>query len=108
MRNTLITTVFMLAASGAVADSEAPECAALGLENDYLTALFCDQLQALGTGTGTTRSIVPEGNPDVDSPVAEWENIGLIQDAYRADPRKTLELIARIKGAGGLANETSN
>jgi hypothetical protein len=31
--------------------------------------------------------------------------IGLIQDAFRADPRKTLELIRRIKDAGGLTSK---
>lgn len=110
-RPPLLATLLVLAAGGAAVAQEtgdSPDCAALGLANAYLTEHFCAQLQALGDGLGQTRSITQEGNPDADSPVSEWDQIGLIQDAYRADPRKTLELIERIKGAGGLTSETSN
>lgn len=110
MRQTMFTLLFGMAAATAGATELSDDCAALGLDNDYLAQLFCSQLESLtdSTGTGTTRSITQDGNPDAESPVAEWENIGLIQDAYRADPRKTLELIERIKGVGGLANEITN
>ena len=109
MRQIIITAIVALAANTAQADTPSSDCAALGLTNSYLTDHFCSQLEALVTPEQTTRSIVLEGDPDADlTPVAEWENIGLIQDAFRADPRKTLELIERIKGAGGLANEITN
>ena len=110
MRQTLITCLFALAASTAQSEDAVDECAALGIENAYLADHFCAQLDALAAPSGgTTRSIVPEGDPDQDlSPIAEWEAIGLIQDAYRADPRKTLELIERIKGVGGLASDVTN
>ncbi len=53
-----------------------------------------------------TRSITQEGNPDLPEG-QEWADFPLIQDAYRADPRKTLDLIERIKGAGGLPIEAN-
>jgi len=108
MRKRMITMAAICAAGLAFADDTDPECAALGLRNSYLTQLFCSQLRELGAGNGPSRSIVQEGNPDQDSPVADWGAIGVIQDAYRADPRKTLELIERIKGAGGLPATDDN
>lgn len=80
----------------------AQDCAALGLDSDFLTEHFCAQLEALaGDGTGTTRSVTTDGAL-TSLPDEPWATIGVVQEAYRADPRKTLELIARIKGAGGL------
>ena len=86
--------------------SHAGECADMGLDNAFLQSHFCEQLQALTPGTGVTRSITQEGNPDLpdESFFAEFP---MFQDAYRADPRKTLELIERIKGAGGLPVENN-
>ena len=107
MRKTLMKCTFVLSITASAAHAD--DCAVLGLSNDYLQDHFCMQLQGLGQSTGTTRSIVQEGDPDADeSAIAEWLSIGLIQDAYRADPRKTLELIERIKGAGGLSAEITN
>ncbi len=100
LRRMYFTTAFCVAcASGASAQDL--ECPDLGVENEFLASHFCAQLQALVPGTGTTRSITQEGNPDLPDG-QEWADFPLIQDAYRADPRKTLDLIERIKGAGGL------
>lgn len=98
LRHVLLTVTTLLLTAPA---ASAQDCPDLGLENAFLTEHFCAQLLDILPGTGTTRSITQEGNPDL-SDDAEWADFPLIQDAYRADPRKTLELIERIKGAGGL------
>lgn len=104
LKNTKFAACLIALASG-VAATEAVECPDLGLENAFLSDHFCAQLLAIvpgeGAPTGTTRSITQEGNPDLPQG-EEWANFPMFQDAYRADPRKTLELIERIKGAGGL------
>lgn len=102
MIRTPLIALALFAATPVAAGPGPADCAALGLENEYLAQLFCSELEALAGLSAPTRSITQDGNPDADSPVSEWDAIGLIQDAYRADPRKTLELIERIKGAGGL------
>ena len=90
--------------------TEAVECPDLGLDSAFLSDHFCAQLQAIvpqeGAATGTTRSITQEGNPDLPQG-EDWASFPMFQDAYRADPRKTLELIERIKGAGGLSVESN-
>ncbi len=96
-----LITAFVAACATTAAADEAEYCPDLGLENAFLSAHFCAQLQAIAPGTGTTRSITQEGNPDLPQG-QEWADFPLIQDAFRADPRKTLDLIERIKGAGGL------
>lgn len=103
-RISFMTTLFVICTNAAVAQTT--DCPDLGLENDFLSRHFCAQLQALAPGTGTTRSITQEGNPDLPDG-QDWADFPLIQDAFRADPRKTLELIERIKGAGGLPVETN-
>lgn len=96
--------LFFFWLAGAAAPVQASgDCPAFGLSSAFLQEHFCSQLRDLSApaGTGTTRSILPEGDPD--QPLSEdWAALPLIQDAYRADPQKTLELIARIRGAGGL------
>ena len=98
----------MVALAATPAIGETTDCPDLGLDNAFLSDHFCAQLQAIlpqeGEATGTTRSITQEGNPDLPQD-QDWANFPLIQDAFRADPRKTLELIERIKGAGGLPVE---
>ena len=47
----------------------------------------------------TIRTITPD-DPEGDD--TDWFQIELLRDAYRVDPKKTLELIARIRLAGGL------
>lgn len=108
MKRNIISICALTLVWGVQAQATSTDCSALGLSNTYLSDLFCSELEALAGTTGATRSITQEGNPDSDNPVAEWEQIGLIQDAYRADPRKTLELIERIKGAGGLTAVENN
>lgn len=98
LRKTILSTALLF---GAAAPAAAQDCPDLGLESAFLTEHFCAQLQAIAPGTGTTRSITQEGNPDLPEGT-DWADFPMIQDAYRADPRKTLELIERIKGAGGL------
>ena len=101
MRQLLITLV-LLSGTGA---AKAEDCD-FGLSSRYLTDLYCSELRTLLDDSQTTRSMdaapgevaeVPEGEP--------WSGIGIIRDAYRADPKKTLALIARIRNAGGLVEK---
>ncbi|MEM9477377.1 MAG: hypothetical protein AAGA71_18965 [Pseudomonadota bacterium] len=97
MRN----VVAIVALASVAAPVQAENCAELGLTNGYLTEHFCDQLRELA-GSGTTRSMAPKD----DGALAEqFQDIEIIQDAFRADPRKTLELIERIRNAGGLVTQ---
>lgn len=86
---------------GAVAPAHATDCSELGLSNGYLTEHFCTQLQDLA-GTSTTRGMDSSTDETLD---AQFHDLEIIQEAYRADPRKTLELIARIRNAGGLTDQ---
>ena len=77
-------------------------CEELGLKSDFMTNHFCEQLQELAPADAT-RSVTGNVEKQPGTPaLPEWAEIEVIQDAYRADPRKTLELIKRIKSAGGL------
>ncbi|MEM9581667.1 MAG: hypothetical protein AAGA08_00975 [Pseudomonadota bacterium] len=94
-----LAVVLVLSSAGAV---HAQSCEELGLKSAFLTNHFCTQLQELAP-SDATRSVTgsidaPSGVPDLPN----WAEVEVIQDAYRADPRKTLELIKRIKSAGGL------
>lgn len=86
---------------GVAAPAHAEDCSELGLTNGYLTEHFCAQLRELA-GSGTTRGMQPDNN---DTLADRFHDLEIIQDAYRADPRKTLELIERIRNAGGLATQ---
>ncbi len=102
MYRVLATTALILAAGNA----QASECDVLGVTEPELAASLCAELKALGDGTETGRSFGTTKNEEETGPaLQEWADLDLIQDAYRADPRKTLELIRRIKDAGGLATE---
>ena len=101
MRQILIVLVLLAGAGSARAD----DCA-IGLTSQYLIDLYCTELRALRDEAQTTRSMnaapgemaeIPEGEP--------WSGIGIVRDAYRADPKKTLALIARIRNAGGLVEK---
>lgn len=82
--------------------ANAQDCDGLGLKNAYLAEHFCSQLQDL-IPPGKTRGTGGLSDPKLGEPVLpQWAKIEVLQDAYRADPRKTLELIKRIKSAGGL------
>ena len=102
MYRVILTAVLIAASSPA----QAGDCAALGLDEERLTELFCAELKAVGAGPATSRGLGDSGTADTEAPVLEkWADIDLIQDAYRQDPRKTLDLIRRIKDAGGLGAE---
>ena len=89
----------------AAGDLQAGECDVLGVAEPELAASLCTELQALGAASGTGRGFGTDDGEDDGPALQEWAGIDLIQDAYRADPRKTLELIRRIKNAGGLATD---
>ena len=80
----------------------AADCTDQGLSNKYLAEHFCAQLDSVKNADESARSIT---DADVDNPQmpAEWANHEVLRDACRADPKKTLELIARIRKAGGLS-----
>lgn len=99
-----LVAIALIAASGAAAD----ECDELGLESPELTEEFCNALRIIAEPPGATRTILPDvpGKAEPEDPSGPT-GVGIVDRAYRADPRKTLELIKRIKGAGGLT-ETTN
>ncbi len=98
MFRTLFITLTLSAASAATAQ----ECEGLGLKSTYLTQQFCAQILDL-IPSDTTRSMKDDPTPKPGAPkLPDWADIQVLQDAYRADPRKTLDLIKRIKSAGGL------
>lgn len=103
MRRVLTACVMAVAASSAVAAEES-ECTQLGLTDAFLVDFYCDRLELLAEDDGTTRGF----GTDVELPDEPWAELEIIQDAFRADPGKTLELIARIKGAGGLSADDAN
>jgi hypothetical protein len=78
----------------------AEDCPTFALESDYLNGFFCGQLEEI-IGP-RTRTIEPS-NPitTADSQFDDWLSISVIGDAYRVDPGRTLEMIQRIKDAGG-------
>ncbi|WP_347313420.1 hypothetical protein [Defluviimonas sp. SAOS-178_SWC] len=99
----MILPALLLAAPGGAG---AEECAELGLRSGYLSALFCAELDALVQGGVTARGVGDDSAAGPDAPgLPDWPDIAILQDAYRADPRKTLELIRRIKDAGGLSSD---
>jgi hypothetical protein len=102
VRVQLVALSVILTASAA----QAAECDGLGLPNDYLQQHFCAQLRDLATGDQGTRSIL-DGSAGAEdgTPPEPWEAIPIIRDAYRADPKKTLALIERIRNAGGLVDQ---
>jgi hypothetical protein len=83
--------------------ANAEDCADLDLTSVHLTQYFCDALKDVGSAPGTTRSAGIDGQVDAE-PLPEWAEVEVIKEAYRADPRKTLDLIKRIKNAGGLGD----
>ena len=86
--------------------ANAEDCPDLGLESAYLTQFFCDQAAGIGAQTGSDRSSWPDGFPPPDDATKQpWRQFEVFDEAYRVDPRKTLELIDRIKSAGGLIEQ---
>lgn len=94
----------ILSVVGVVFATQSPAmqaCPDLGLSNSYLAQQFCAQLQML-SDREATRSMGQHETVTVPGLPPEWAEAEVIQDAYRADPQKTLALIARIRKAGGL------
>lgn len=78
-------------------------CPAFGFQSSYLNDLYCQRL----------REIVEEA-PDAPTRSVDMldddtrrilDGASLMRDAYHADPKKTLELIKRIREAGGLTTQ---
>lgn len=83
--------------------ASASDCAELDLTSEGLTQYFCDALKDIGDAPERTRSAGSGGQSEAD-PLPDWAEVEIIKEAYRADPRKTLDLIKRIKNAGGLGD----
>lgn len=100
-RGLAITALIM-----AAGDLQAADCDALGIKDTGSAESLCAELERLGAASKTGRGLGTDATDENTGPaLQEWPQIDLIQDAYRADPRKTLELIRRIKDAGGLASD---
>ncbi len=96
MKRQLLVLVLSAFASPALAE----DCPTFGFTGDYLSSVFCNQLSEI-TGPAT-RNIEPgltTSAPDWLAP--EWLELSIIREAHRVDPAKTLQLIQRIKDAGG-------
>jgi hypothetical protein len=99
-----LTLTLTLTTGLAATIARADTCPDLGLDSAYLTQFFCDQFAEI-IADGTTRSIDPDDpdGPDLpEGPGTGWVAEEMLQEAWRMDPRKTLELIDRIRTAGGL------
>lgn len=101
MKKKIVIAALTLAATSTQAH---PNCD-LKMESDYLTTYFCSELAEIA-GPGTKlRSMTDETDQSDDGLDPMFAQIFSIQEAYRTDPRKTLELIERIKNAGGILPE---
>lgn len=96
----------LIALMGSSLPASSETCEGLGLASSYLTQHFCKQLNDLSKSGEPTRSVTSGDEIVRTGPVLpDWPDVTILQDAYRADPRKTLELIRRIKEAGGLTTD---
>lgn len=97
------TSLFLLFA---VAGSAADACPSFGFETTYLSDFFCGEF---GEITGpTTRDMDLGGDGAAPSsasprPMPGWMDLPIVEEAWRVDPAATLELIERIRAAGGRA-----
>ena len=90
-----------LAPIAAAQTADAETCEGFGIENRYLLDYFCRHAEEI-IGE-RTRTIVPPDLSDLPEGFEpELFDIPPLGDAYRVDPKKTLELIERIRSAGGL------
>ncbi|MEM8631797.1 MAG: hypothetical protein AAGF74_11205 [Pseudomonadota bacterium] len=92
----------LLATQAASAQDALDGCEALGLTNAYTQAYFCAELDKITEADTPTRGI---GDAEDETLPPGLSDVDVIRDAYRADPRKTLELIKRIRNAGGLPEQ---
>lgn len=96
------TCVVFLTLSGTAA---VQACPSFGFETDYLSDFFCRQLDGIA---GPTTRTMGAGDPPaaplgVERPTPEWLDLPAVSEAWRVDPAATLELIERIRAAGGRA-----
>ena len=84
--------------------AEASDCADFGFDNNYLQLHFCEAFKSVTDSAGDTTRTITEGQTDFPQLGGgfDWTSFPIIQDAYRADPATTLELIERIRKFGGL------
>ena len=92
--------LLFMASLCAGAPAFAEDCPSFALDSTYLHGFFCGQLDQI---IGPKTRQLPPTNPittaeDVDE---AWLSIPAIRDAYRVDPGRTLDMIQRIKAAGG-------
>lgn len=98
----LLSCALLTALAAAPAVAEDTECVDFGLNNAYLQELFCAQLREIGDeDLGTRSANIAQDDAGTAGEVPPWAELPVLQDAYRADPATTLELIQRIKNAGG-------
>jgi len=89
------------------AGEEPVACPDFGLNDSALQQLFCAQLNGILRQTGSDRS----SGSDIDLPPkseldnAPWRRLDGLNRAFERDPKKTLELIDRIRSAGGLDSQ---
>jgi hypothetical protein len=98
---TAVAAVTLLALShAAVADEHCPD---FGFDTQWLNDFYCARLEALADG----RTVPPDRSVGVpDDEAAELiEGVPLVRDAFQADPRSTLDLIDRIRAAGGKTQQ---
>jgi len=77
-----------------VTTAEAQSTKPFGLENTALACLFLDEVQDIAEIDRDKRKSCNTRS------VSGFDELGLLQDAYRADPDATLDLIERILKAG--------
>lgn len=101
MQRTL-TALFLLIAAPVFAGGHT-NCEPIGLSPE-LDSAFCEGLSEIieNAPVEVTRGVL-ELDADAEALI---EQHMLVQEAYNADPKKTLELISRIRKAGGV--KTSN
>lgn len=98
-RTGLLGMIVAVLAAPAAAQTDCPD---LGFQSDYLQDFFCHRLQDVVEG-----GEVPSRNVGVvDDEAQEFiDELLLVQDAFHADPRRTLDLIDRIRSAGGVTTQ---
>ena len=96
MRNLSFSVILAVSASPVLAE----DCPGFGFKADYLDTHFCDQFEDI-IGPAT-RGMGPDETVSAPDGLApEWWELELVREAHRVDPAKTLDLIARIRAAGG-------
>jgi hypothetical protein len=87
----------------AAVPAAAAECGGFLMSDSRRAAAFCDELNALllaPHGGGTTERSLGDDDAELDRILRENP---LLHEAWRSQPERTLDLIRRIRDAGGLA-----